>query len=105
MLFRSTDESKYPLAIVVRIPLIPGVNDSDANLAATAKYCRPLNKLKEIELLPYHRLGSETYRNLGMDYSLKEINTPSQDFIVERADFLSQKNPGVPVRSGGGLTK
>ena len=102
---RITDESKYPVEIIVRIPMIPGANDSDENLSATAKFCKTLKKLKEIELLPYHRLGSDTYKALAMDYPLKDLIPPSQDRILERATFLSQQNPGVPVRIGGGFVE
>ena len=99
---RKIDESNYLLDIIVRIPMVPGANDSDSNLSATAEFCKSLKKLKEIELLAYHRLGIETYRNLAMDYPLKELVPPSQERILERADFLSQQNPGVPIRVGDG---
>lgn len=95
------DQSNYPLDIIVRIPMVPGANDSDTNLVATAEFCQALNKLREIELLPYHRLGLETYRNLGIDYPLKDLTPPSQEQILERAAFLSQQNAGVPIRVNG----
>lgn len=98
---RKIDQANDPLEIIVRIPLIPGANDSDANLSATAEFCKSLKKLKEIELLPYHRLGLETYRNLDMDYLLQELIPPSQERILERANFLALQNLGVPIRVGG----
>lgn len=73
----------------MRIPMIPGVNDANANLSATVVFCRSVKKLKEIELLPYHRLGSDTYRNLEREYPLKELVPPSQGRKLERAGFLS----------------
>ncbi|MBS4031454.1 MAG: glycyl-radical enzyme activating protein [Clostridiales bacterium] len=97
------DQSEYPVEIIVRIPMIPGANDSDANLSLVAEFCKSLKKLKEIELLPYHRLGTDTYKNLAMDYPLKDLVPPSQDRILERASFLSQQNPCFPVRVGGGF--
>lgn len=100
---RRIDQANYPLEIIVRIPLIPGVNDSNSNLSATAEFCKSLKIIKGIELLAYHRLGMETYRNLGMDYPLQDLVPPSRERILERADFLSRQNPGVPIRVGGGL--
>ena len=97
------DQSKYPLEIIVRIPMVTGANDSDSNLSATAEFCKSLKKLKEIEVLAYHRLGLETYRNLEMDYTLKELVPQSGEQILERARFLSQQYPDVPMRVGGGL--
>ena len=95
---RKIDQANIPLEIIVRIPLVPGVNDSDFNLSATAEFCKSLKKLHEIELLPYHRLGVETYRNLGMEYQLKEMLPPSRERFLNRVDFLAQQNPGVPIR-------
>jgi glycyl-radical enzyme activating protein family len=100
---RKVDDSRYPLEIIVRIPMISGANDSDTNLSASAEFCKSLKKLKTIELLPYHRLGIETYRNLARDYSLTEVALPSQEQILERASFLARQNPGVPVKVGSGF--
>lgn len=100
---RNIDRSRYPVGIIVRIPMIPEVNDSDENLSRTAEFCKTIKKLKEIELLPYHRLGMETYRNLGIEYQLKDLVPPSQDRILERAEYLGQQNLEVPVGVGGGF--
>jgi pyruvate formate lyase activating enzyme len=61
------------------------------------EFCKSIKKLKEIELLPYHRLGTETYKYLEMEYLLKDLAPPSQELIFERARFLMELNPGVPV--------
>ena len=100
---KKADQSEYPLEIIVRIPMIPGVNDTGSNLSAVAEFCKSIKKLKEIELLPYHRLGTDTYKHLGMEYLLKDLAPPSQEHISERARFLTELNTGVPVRIGSGL--
>lgn len=100
---KKIDQSLYPVEIIVRIPLIPGCNDGDENLAATAAFCRELARIKGLELLPYHRLGLETYRNLGMSYALKDLLPPTAEVIIDRAEFLAGQAPGVPVRIGGGF--
>jgi pyruvate formate lyase activating enzyme len=100
---KKVDQSPYPLRLNIRVPIIPGINDSDQNLSLTAKYCKTLNKIKELELLPYHRLGIETYKNLGRNYPLKDLMPPSQEEILERVDFISKQNPCSTVKFGGGL--
>ncbi len=100
---RRVDESDDPLDIIVRIPLVPGANDSDENLAATVEFCKSLRKLQEIELLPYHRLGLETYKYLQRDYSLKDLVPSVRERLLEKAIFLTQQNPGVPIRVSGEL--
>jgi len=53
--------------IVVRIPLISGVNDDDNNICRTAEFLRSLRPpgVTRISLLPYHRLGRDKLGGLG----------------------------------------
>lgn len=94
------DASDYPILLTLRVPLIPGVNDGDENLRALAEFSRRLNKLQAIELLPYHRLGSDTYRLLGRRYAMESVAAQSWEKLEERAVFLSSRNPGVRVIAG-----
>jgi len=99
---RKIDSSDLPFDLHLRLPLIPGINDSDDNLLAALAIAASLRKLKEIELLPYHRLGVDTYTHLGRPYQLVDLPTPSQQYIIERAGFLRKQNLTVPVKVGGG---
>jgi pyruvate formate lyase activating enzyme len=65
-----------------RMPLIPGINDDENNIKATAAFLRELgNKHARIELMPYHKLGKGKYQSLSMEYSLPEILVPVPDDI------------------------
>ena len=97
---RLADASPYPVEIRVRTPLIPSVNDSEENLRQTAEFCGQLKKIREIELLPYHRLGTETYHGMGLSYPLPEIHSPSQERMRELAVLMHKFSNGVPVRTG-----
>ena len=95
---RRLDSSDFPVSLIVRIPLIPGVNDTDENLKAVAALARELTKkLQAIELLPYHRLGLNTYKMLGRPYQLESTAVSLREHIDERANFLRSCDPGVPV--------
>jgi pyruvate formate lyase activating enzyme len=50
----------------VRIPLIPGINDDEVNLRASAAFLSALNPLPEVELLPYHAIAAGKYAGLGL---------------------------------------
>ncbi len=52
-------------SIVVRIPIIPGVNDSKANAVNTADFIRALPKRVEVELLPFHKQAVAKHQRLG----------------------------------------
>lgn len=55
----------------IRIPLIPGVNDSDAELAAFAAMLRDApTPPREVQLLSYHHAAGAKYPQLGQTYAL-----------------------------------
>jgi pyruvate formate lyase activating enzyme len=91
------DELDQQLSVFIRVPLIPGINDSDANLRKTLERVSPLKKVQSIELLPYHRLGMATYADLGREYALKNLHPPSTAYLRERGDFLRSQITSIPV--------
>jgi len=66
--------------VIARIPLIPGYNDSERNILATAEFLRNI-RLKEVNLLPYHRLGVGKYKTVGKRYSLNKVAAPSEEHL------------------------
>ena len=53
---------------VIRIPLIPGVNDSLANMEATAALLQDAPTLQRVELLRYHKTAGAKYPKVDMTY-------------------------------------
>jgi pyruvate formate lyase activating enzyme len=53
---------------VVRVPLVPGVTDTDKNLAAVARTVCGLPGLQYVELLPYNRAAGSKYESVGMEF-------------------------------------
>ena len=98
---RVINDGGYSGAIHVRIPVIPGINDDEENLKATVRFCDPLKKIKEIELLPYHRLGIETYRNLRREYQLSETASPTAERMQELEEMMNRAADRVKIRVGG----
>lgn len=47
--------------IVIRVPVIPTLNDSEDNIRATAEFVRALGAVNKIELLPFHNMGQVKY--------------------------------------------
>jgi pyruvate formate lyase activating enzyme len=66
--------------LIIRIPIIPGYNDALENLQNTAAFMLKL-KIKEVNLLPFHRLGNSKYEQLGLNYQFAQVPTPSQDAL------------------------
>lgn len=95
------DEMDRKLPIIIRIPLIPGLNDSDANLQTTLKKVSGLKQVQCIDLLPYHRLGVSTYESLGKKYTLKSLQAPAPDYMAERTNFLRGQKTTIPIKISG----
>lgn len=93
-------EGRFGLDIVARIPVIPGINDSAENLTATVKFCDTVKNIKAIEILPYHRLGMETYRNLGIEYGLPEIMPPSAETMEGHKKLMEDVAQRVKILIG-----
>ncbi len=67
--------------IIIRTPLIPGVNDSEEELEKIGHFVGSLSHIRHIQLLPYHRLGTDTYRKLGRPYLLSDVKVPSAEHM------------------------
>lgn len=59
---------------VIRVPLIPGVNDTEEHLTAVAERIQGAKSLVRVELLPYHKTAGAKYGMAGMEYA-PEFNT------------------------------
>lgn len=70
------------MAVVIRIPVIPGVNDSEEELGAIARFVASLDKSLHVDLLPYHRFGERKYEMLGMEYTFRKVQ-PCDDSAKE----------------------
>ena len=71
--------AKSRVELIIRTPVIPTFNDSDADIRAIASFARELDGVREYHLLPYHRLGIDKYRGLGRTYSMSEIEPPAKE--------------------------
>ncbi len=79
----------------VRFPLIPGYNDSDENIIATGEFVLSLG-LNQIDILPYHKLGTGKYERLGLAYPLPDIMSYSEEKLAAIKSRL--ENAGLEVR-------
>jgi len=59
--------SRSGAEIILRCPIVPGVNDSQEDLQAIAELSRKYPLLRAVEILPYHNTGVYKFELLGMD--------------------------------------
>lgn len=71
--------------ITVRIPVITGFNDSDAEMAKISDFLKKLN-ITDVELLPYHRLGESKYGALNRD--CRDFDVPKKERMKELEELF-----------------
>ena len=91
--------SQFGHEIVLRVPVVPGINDDAATIDRIGALAASLPALKRVDLLPYHPTGSEKYRRIGRDYSLGEVGTPTEARMTEIATRLRKMK--LIVKIGG----
>jgi pyruvate formate lyase activating enzyme len=77
--------------IIVRLPVVPGLNDSNENIEATAEFLEGLGNIEAVELLPYHNLGAPKYEALGWEYLLSHLGPPTREHLEEMRKLLEAR--------------
>lgn len=68
--------------IILRFPVIPGINDTPDNVDDMVEFISTLKGLRELDLLPYHDV-SEKYSRLDRDYKMTVHKSPSRERLME----------------------
>jgi len=67
--------------VIVRIPVIPGVNDNPKEIRSIAEFARLMHNVDTIHLLPYHTLGENKYNLIGRIYPMGDIENIEKSTI------------------------
>lgn len=81
--------------IVIRIPVIGGVNNSEANIAASAAYVYDVLPEAKMELLPYHSLGRIKYEAIGMSFDQNGFYTPDSEEMKKLRGIAAAQGPKI----------
>jgi pyruvate formate lyase activating enzyme len=82
----------------VRIPLVPGINDDEKNLAESGKFLASQPRLEGVELLGYHDIAQAKYEALGREYALAGTRPPSHLEMDHAAEILRGYGLKVVIR-------
>jgi pyruvate formate lyase activating enzyme len=84
--------------IWVRVPVIPGVNDSGEELERMARFAAGVPGVRRLCLLPYHELGSQKSRRLGRPYRMDGTAVPGPERLEAMAKLF--REAGLEVTTG-----
>ena len=83
--------------VVIRMPIVPGINDSAENIEAAGRFIAALGNVVRVQLIPYHTIGVDKYARLGIPYSLSGMQAPSGESLNRVADGLLRFHPVVTI--------
>ncbi|MBI5014447.1 MAG: glycyl-radical enzyme activating protein [Deltaproteobacteria bacterium] len=87
------------IPIRVRLPLVPGFNDNEENIQATAAFAAGLENVQALDILPYHRMGEPKWGQLEKPYELHGVAPHDREEVLACADIAREY--GVEVTVGG----
>jgi pyruvate formate lyase activating enzyme len=74
--------------ILIRYPMMPGLNDDKKNLDEMLNYLKSKKSLNRIHLLPYHKIAAGKYKRLEMENKMKGIEEPNHKRVQEVKKYL-----------------
>ncbi len=91
--------------VMIRFPLLPGVNDDEPNIGAMGKFVSSLPTAHTIDILPYHRIGIDKYTRLGRTYRLPEVAAPTEGGLAAAVSALESVGLDVTVKGEAYVTE
>ena len=85
--------------LIIRVPVIPGFNDTVEEIASIAKFASGLQGVNEINLLPYHNYAKGKYEGLGRKYLMGDLPLPTDEHM-EKLKSVAE-NYGLICKIGG----
>ena len=88
------------LPMLIRLPIMPGYNDSTENMEMTAQFiANDLNGIEKVHLLPYHRLGETKYERMEASNNSIPISPPSDEHMEDLKKIFESLD--LPTVVGG----
>lgn len=89
--------------LVLRIPVIPEVNDTEENIDHVGDFILQelQNKVVQVQFLRFRRLGEEKYQSLGLPYQMSAVNPAREDFEAHIKTLVKRlADRGIPAVAG-----
>jgi pyruvate formate lyase activating enzyme len=85
--------------IWIRVPVIPGVNDSRDQMEEMARFVASVPGVRQVNLLPYHSTGKMKFQRLGQIYPMADLQPPSAARMAAAVSIF--KTYGLKAKAGG----
>jgi pyruvate formate lyase activating enzyme len=91
--------SEAGASVIIRIPLVPGVNDDERNIRETADFVGALENVNRVNLLPFHGAARDKHRRFGLGFKLGEVGSMPEIRLKEITGIFERR--GLSVQTGG----
>lgn len=75
----------------IRVVYMPGITDKEDSLKKLKEYIDSLKNVEKVEVLPYHEMGIYKWKELNMEYELKDQRVPSKEETNKIQEYLNNK--------------
>ncbi len=83
--------SEKSIKMWIRQVLVPGYTDDEEDLKKTGEFIDSLKTVEKVEVLPYHDLGKFKWTELGLEYPLEKVKSPTEEQIKKAEEILIKK--------------
>lgn len=91
--------AKSGVSLTIRTPVIPSFNDDEEDIGAIARFASRLPGVKQMHILPYHRIGQDKYAGLGREYTLAHLLPPENEKMEQLLKIV--QSYGLEGKIGG----
>ena len=74
----------------LRKVIVPGYNDTKEDILKLKDYIKNIKNVERVELLPYHSMAKEKYKNLGIKYRLENVLDMDKEKCKQLEKFLRE---------------
>ena len=84
--------------VILRIPLIPGITDTEKNLSDLSDFLVNINNIRKIDLLPYNEVAESKYKRFNKPSRLGNLRTQDEDKLNKIKTYFGDSRFEVSIR-------
>ncbi len=74
--------------IWIRHVIVPGITFVPEYLERLGEFMAQFKHIKALDVLPYHEMGKEKYKKMGIDYVLKDVPPATKEQAIEARNII-----------------
>jgi len=80
----------------LRYVLVPGFSDDEQDLNNWAEYVSHYPNVQRVDILPFHQMGTHKWKELGREYKLQDVPTPTAEEVLKAENIFKSYNLPLP---------